>query len=305
MTKIISESEIKAQNKKIAFVKGNRQVDENGKNIKAKKKSLFFEGQIVPIIIVDAEKAIDQGLDCIDLETKEPITADEAKHYYVVVDGQHRAEAHFYMKKNGYDYIDEQGQKVHDDYNKELVFMFPLNDEIAISKLLATINTCTSPWKGSELVSCASLTIEEEVPVLDRMAELANAGYSQEAASKWLTFKKVTSKQLTDAMSGNIASIFTNKKNMERGNKLITAATPTFGEEFLKTRNLIDWVIKKYEEVDDDHKGKIIEKIIKFLSSISKEDAQEIVSLKGERGGEPREAKINKKLNSLYNSFEV
>ena len=77
---------------RIARLAGNRTLDD--KIVKAKKKSLKKTGLLVPAIIVEAEKAIAEGLEVVDFETGEQVTEEIAKHYVVLVDANHRYKAH-------------------------------------------------------------------------------------------------------------------------------------------------------------------------------------------------------------------
>lgn len=61
---------------KIARLSGNRNFDE--KVVKAKMKSMKANGMLVPAIILDAMKVIEAGLEIVDFETGEIISAADA-----------------------------------------------------------------------------------------------------------------------------------------------------------------------------------------------------------------------------------
>ena len=77
---------------KIARLSGNRNFDE--KVVKAKMKSMKANGMLVPAIIVDAKKVIEAGLEIVDFETGEIISAADAARYVVLVDANHRYKGH-------------------------------------------------------------------------------------------------------------------------------------------------------------------------------------------------------------------
>ena len=65
---IISLSELFNSGKKIAFIKGNRLV--NNKNVKSKKASFEkFNMNLIPLMYVSGEKAIADGCTLIDAKT--------------------------------------------------------------------------------------------------------------------------------------------------------------------------------------------------------------------------------------------
>ncbi|MEI3422306.1 MAG: hypothetical protein V8R91_15325 [Butyricimonas faecihominis] len=68
---IVTLGILKAANKKVAFIKGNRMVQE--KNVNAKWASLREYGQIVPAIMVNGEDVQVAGLEIVDAETGKPV----------------------------------------------------------------------------------------------------------------------------------------------------------------------------------------------------------------------------------------
>ena len=73
----------------IAFIKGNRSV--NSKNISRKKKSFEkFGMNLVPLMYVDGQKAVNDGCTLVHPITKEDIPDEEASKYVAIVEGQHR-----------------------------------------------------------------------------------------------------------------------------------------------------------------------------------------------------------------------
>lgn len=82
---------------KIARLKGNRNI--NDKVIKAKMTSMKQNGMLIPSVIVDAEKAIEAGMEIVDFETGEDIDATKGEQYAVLVDANHRYQAHLNLLK--------------------------------------------------------------------------------------------------------------------------------------------------------------------------------------------------------------
>ena len=80
------------QQKKIAFVKNNRPINSKKVDgfialIAANKYDKAF-----PIIVMEASKLIEAGYTVTDINGKE-LTKEEAKDYFVILDGQHRSTA--------------------------------------------------------------------------------------------------------------------------------------------------------------------------------------------------------------------
>ena len=256
-----------------------------------KKKSLTKNGQAIPAVIMDATKAIDQGFAILDFETNAPITQEQAAEYVVIVDGAHRYQAHLELLKDS-----------KATYAGEPYFIYPLNEDQKVGQLLAEINTCTTPWKGGDYAIGASIMVDEDLPVLSFITELAKKGCSLRAASEMATLTDtITKGVIVKAMNGKIDDSLKFTDNLEYGKRLYYLAAEKFGEEFLKTRIFPDWVLKVLNATPaSTPRIDTIEKIASFISNLSKDDAEEIVKMRGSRGGETKEALVNKRLDELF-----
>ena len=282
---IITLAMLQEKGIKIARLTGNRTLDD--KIVKSKKKSLKETGLLVPAIIVEAEKAIAEGLEIVDFETGELVTEENARYYVVLVDANHRYMAHLQLIRDD------------NEYKNEFYLMFPLQD-IKIQKMLSEINIATNPWKVADYGKGAAISLTEELPLLSAINELTENGYSIESASLWLTFeKKITKSTLVNAMSGIIADSLKATNNIEGGKKLLQAARKSFKEEFLKKRTMPDWIISRLKE-NEEGKTAFINKMCDFLSHITRETAGKIEDSKGTRGGDTKETIVNRMLTEMW-----
>ena len=291
-SKIYTLCELEAEGKKIAKLAANRQI--RRAILAAKKKSLRKFGQATPAIIVDAKTAVGQGFGILDFKTGAPIPTEEVENYVVVVDGAHRLDAHLTLL----------GEVKEGQYTDNFYFMFPLSEKQNqdIGQLLAEINTCTTPWKGGDYAIGASIMVDEDLPVLSFITELAKKGCSLRAASEWATLTDtITKGVIVKAMNGTIDQSLKFDANLELGKRLYHIAAEKFGEEFLKTRTFPDWVLKVLNATPASAARKdTIEKIATVISNLPKGDAEEIAKMRGSRGGETREALVNKRLDELF-----
>ena len=58
-----------------------------------------------------------------------------------------------------------------------------------------------------------------------------------------------------------------------------------------------------YHEEGDEQKVSVIDNLVDFFSSLSKEKAEQIEKAKGQRGGDTKETIINRLLNKFYEQF--
>jgi len=290
---IVTLNSLVSEGKKIARLSGNRDLNE--KIVKAKMKSLGQFRQLMPAVVVDATDAINQGLEVVDFV----VGKEEAVNYLVLVDANHRYEAHCRLLKEN-EKLDEP------KYTGEFYLMYTLNTELAIAKMLSEINISTNPWKGVDYAKGAKMSnLQKDLPLLDAINDLVNEEYNLSVASKWLTFTAKIDKKVMDcAMDNIILPQLENTIGLERGQRLIEAAKEHFTEKNIKSRYLIDWIISKYDTTGDDGKADFTDKMERFLRSISKEDADYIKKAKGKTGGDTKENIINQKLTELWGNFE-
>jgi hypothetical protein len=290
MSKVISLKSLQSEGKKVARLACNR--DLNVKIVNAKKSSMKTNGLLVPAIMVDAVDALKASLEIIDFASKEVVTEANASSYVVLIDANHRYQAHTEL-------LAEEK-----DYNKEFYLMYPLNSELSIPKMLAEINTATSAWKGSDFGKGAKMMCSEKLPLLDSINELTSKGYSLDSACKWLTFmNKINKTVLGNAMDGTVNDVLRNVSGIQRGKNLLEAALTAFDEGILKTRTIPDWVIKKYDNTPDSEKHIFEPTIVSFFNSLKRVDVKGIESAKGKRGSISKEQIIFSNLDELFNKF--
>ena len=289
---IITLAALKATGKKIAFIKGNRQVQE--KNVNAKRASLKENGQIIPAVIVDGEEVQSVDLEIVDAETGKPVALEDHEKYVVILDGQHRYTAYI---QNG-------------DKNKgEFYFMYPLNEGITLQKILSEANIATKMWDGKDFASGAlMMNPDKDLPLLKAIVELLNQGFPLATVQKWICFKNagINKEVLAKAMNGKIDEKLQKTPYLEKGKRLLKAAQKSFNNDFLGKRYLVDLLIEKYENADDEKKAETMNQLEEFLSGIDRSKAEEIEKAKGLKGILTKEQVILNKLNELYDSkFEA
>ena len=193
------------QQKKIAFVKDNRPVNSKKVDgfialIAANKYDKAF-----PIIVMEASKLIEAGYTVTDINGKE-LTKEEAKDYFVILDGQHRSTAFAKLIATG-------------EY-QNLIPNVHVRDIENVGEYLVDINNVGSSWDKRDKLVVASLTTKDEL--FQNVAELLNEGFNPSTAMLIYTGKSLPDKQVNKALKGE-KIIFPKgvEINIERGNKFI------------------------------------------------------------------------------------
>ena len=193
------------QQKKIAFVKNNRPVNSKKVDgfialIAANKYDKAF-----PIIVMEASKLIEAGYTVTDINGKE-LTKEEAKDYFVILDGQHRSTAFAKLIATG--------------KYQNLIPNVHVRDIENVGEYLVDINNVGTSWDKKDRLVVASLTSNDEL--FQSVAKLLNEGFNPTTAMLIYTGKSLSDKQVNNVLQGE-EFIFPKdaKVDIERGNKFI------------------------------------------------------------------------------------
>jgi disulfide oxidoreductase YuzD len=211
--------------KKIAFVKHNRPVDNkkvdgfisiiaNGKYEKA-----------YPIIVIEAEKVLAKGYEVKNLKG-EKLTQEKAKEYFCILDGQHRSKA--FAKLN---IISGNTYTIPNVHVKEVE---------NIGAYLVDINGVGTSWSQKDRVTVAALTTDDEL--FTNVAELLDEGFNQSTAMLIFTGKKLSNGQISHALKGEEFTLPKDAKiNIERGQRFVTLCkAASIKVQFITKRYFID-----------------------------------------------------------------
>ena len=291
--KIYTANELANEGKLIARLEANR--DLNTKAVNDKKKSLLSKGQLVPAVMVEASDAVKAGLKVVEFATGVEIKPEEIANYVVLLDGNHRYEAHRKLLESK-----------KDEYKKDYYLMYTLQPEVAIAESLAEINISTTPWKGADYVKGVLLMLNEEdtLPVLDAVGQLASKGYSLDAASKWILMEQsgITKAMLVRAVSGKPDASWRSEVNAKLGMRFWQAATNAgFKDAFLAKRTFVGCLLSKWDK-NTQSKEEFVRLVESFFAYVDADFVSKIQGAKGTRG-ESKEGIINAELNPYWNKF--
>ncbi len=210
--------------KKVAFVDGNRAINEN--NVEKHVKSLKeFGKNLVPLLYVDAVEVSDRKI--FDAVTDEQVTQELYNEYIVVLDGQHRFKAALRLAES-----DEVNGFTLDSLKWEKV---ELNGK-SFEDILIEVNTRTQPWKGADYINGCILH-EPNNEVFRFAKELTDLGVSAKTVNKYLFFD--------ERMSwANVMSDSSKMKDADIGRaKEIWNVVKKFPERIRKRSTIIDYVM--------------------------------------------------------------
>ena len=264
--------------KMIAFIKGNRSV--NSKNISRKKKSFEkFGMNLVPLMYVDGQKAVNDGCTLVHPITKEDIPDEEASKYVAIVEGQHR-----------YTTAEETG------LDEEKLFLYECYSNENTKEILSETNTITDPWSGADYANGAAL-FNPQNELAKFTKELADLGYPTTTIGYIACFApgKLGSSAASDVYKrqgklGKTAycNLIAGKEiktdyNLERAKYFLDAARTKFDNSFIAKRYLITVVA----DLSTEHGYKLVcdalkqmpDAIVKRVLEAKSEEKQSILKM--------------------------
>lgn len=219
-------NDIKINNemKKVAFVDGNRAINQNNvaKHVESLKE---FGKNLVPLLYVDAVEVSNRKI--FDAVTDEQVTQELYNGYIVLLDGQHRFKAALRLAES-----DEANGFTLDSLKWEKV---DLNGK-SFEDILIEVNTRTQPWKGADYINGCILH-EPNNEVFRFAKELTDLGISAKTVNKYLFFD--------ERMSwANVMSDSSKMKDADIGRaKEIWNVAKKFPERIRRRSTIIDYVI--------------------------------------------------------------
>ena len=225
--KVMIKNEVKigTEVKKVAFVDGNRAINEN--NVKKHAASLEkFGRNLVRLLYVDANDV--EGYDIHDADTDEIVEKENYGDYIVILDGQHRFKAAMRFA------ADENKDFSLDSLRWDKVEL----DGHSFQDVLIEVNTRTQPWKGSDYISgCVLNNPQNEIALFAK--EVTSKGASAKTVNKYIFFEDKFS--WANAMKDEEVL---NKADLQRA-KEIWKVVITFPESIVKKSLIIDRIKEK------------------------------------------------------------
>ena len=221
---ISSLASLKKTGKSVAFISGNRDINE--KNIKSKKDSFDkFKCNLVPLMYVDGQKAIDDGCTIVDALTGAVINSDEASSYIVIIDGQHRFKA-----------------AIESELPYDNIYLFENFCEANTRDLLTSTNVDTCPWDAHDYIHGAALTHSDD-EIVKFAKELSNLGYPPSTIGEIICFRTNVLKKTYFVKIMQDEKVSLNCANINRAKKFLDIARTKFDDKFISRHYLIRTVV--------------------------------------------------------------
>ena len=247
-----NEIKIGTEVKKVAFVDGNRAINEN--NVKKHMVSLDkFGKNLVRLLYVDANDV--EGYNIFDAATDKIVEKEDYGEYIVILDGQHRFKAAMKLA------ADESKEFTLDNLRWDKVEL----DGHSFQDVLIEVNTRTQPWKGSDYISgCVLNNPQNEIALFAK--EVTGKGASAKTVNKYIFFedKFSWSEAMKDAK-------LLEKADLPRAQK-IWEVVKTYPDSIIKKSLIIDHIKdgagKKYWEQELTKVSNLSDEQKKFLDGI-------------------------------------
>lgn len=284
--KIFTLADVKAEDKAIAFVRGNRDIAAKNKN---NKKSSLIKCcmNLVPMLLVEGKKAVEDGCKLM-LPDGNKIPDSAADSYYVVVDGQHRYTAAMELIK------DAEKKKVEPAItDKQLYFYLDYSGRKTMD-LLSITNIESAKWAATDFAKGAVL-LNPDNELIQFINEYAQRKMPISTISIYLYGKKDTlqNKNLAASLSTGKLGI-KSEANLEFAKKIVARLRQEFDFKFVKTRYCAD-------AINDALKLKGTQNyqvVVDALNSLNYVEIEEVGKLKGDDAQSKLYEILKDKINS-------
>lgn len=237
------------QDYKIAFVKHNRPINKKKVNgfIPIIANGKYEEAY--PIIATQATTLVGKGYEVTNVEGNS-ISAEDAKGYIVILDGQHRSLAFLHCNTT----------------EKRVVPNTHIKEIEDVGAYLVDINDVGTSWSQKDRFAVAALVSDEELA--QEISERINEGFSPTTASLIYTGKKITDAQVKKLLRGEEWKLPEGAElDIERGNRFIQLCKEaSIGTQFITKRYFINGfnahAISVGDEIAFDHLNKLKEQTL-------------------------------------------
>lgn len=291
--KIFTLADVKAEDKAIAFVYGNRDIAAKNKN---NKKSSLTKCcmNLVPMLLVEGKKAVEDGCKLMNPDGNK-IPDNAADSYYVVVDGQHRYTAAMELIK------DAENKEVKPAItDKQLYFYLDYSGRNTMD-LLSITNIESAKWAATDFAKGAVL-LHPDDELIQFINEYAQKKMPISVISIYLYGKKDTLKNEHLAASLSTGSLgIKSEANLEFAKKIVPRLWQEFGLKFIKTRYCAD-------AINDALKLKGTQNyqvVVDALNSLNYVEIEEVGKLKGDDAQSKLYELLKDKINSAAKTDQL
>lgn len=256
LIKVENLATLLASGKKVAFIEGNRDIVK--KNVQNKKNSFEdFGCNIIPLLYVSGEKAVNDGCKLVDENGMEITDPETIANTIAIVDGQHRYCA-----------------AIANGFSHEALFLLEDYSGANTKKLIAGANCDSFTWNTKDYVNGAVL-MNPENEIAQFCKELVNRGFSSTTIGLILFFgsARLTQKDFGLLMEGKDIR----KKDecdLQRAYAYLEAAK-AFDDKYLSHHYLIDAVIRLSKEYGYRF-------VLPLVSNLTKEERERIKTAKSD-----------------------
>ncbi len=240
--------------KEIIFIAVNRETPANSTNVKGKVESLKQYGVQMPLMLIPAGYAAEEGLELVD-DNLTPVTDPQRiENALVILDGNNRYKAYKEIQKQQKEAA-AKGKAY--DAGKGLddivCFIQTEKPEKGVLNTLIEVNTTAISWKGGDYMRTAA-KLNPDNEAINWANEMMKAKMSLSTISLFLTFdSKLKPQNVAGLIKGNDLGC---KVNLERAKRIFTALVEAgFKQKDINKRYLIKFIISHADELENTLKA--------------------------------------------------
>lgn len=253
--------------KEIIFIAVNRETPSNSTNVKGKVESLKQYGVQMPLMLIPAVYAAEEGLELVDNNLTPVTDPQRISNAFVILDGNNRYKAYKEIQKQQKE-AELKGRAF--DAGKGLddivCFIQTEKPEKGVLNTLIEVNTTAISWKGGDYMRTAA-KLNPDNEAINWANEMMKAKMSLSTISLFLTFdSKLKPQNVAGLIKGNGLGC---KVNLERAKRIYEALVDAgFKQKDINKRYLIKFIISHADELENTLKAfkDLTEREVKHIS---------------------------------------
>lgn len=240
--------------KEIIFIAVNRETPSNSTNVKGKVESLKQYGVQMPLMLIPAVYAAEEGLELVDNNLTPVTDPQRISNAFVILDGNNRYKAYKEIQKQQKE-AELKGRAF--DAGKGLddivCFIQTEKPEKGVLNTLIEVNTTAISWKGGDYMRTAA-KLNPDNEAINWANEMMKAKMSLSTISLFLTFdSKLKPQNVAGLIKGNDLGC---KVNLERAKRIFEALVDAgFKQKDINKRYLIKFIISHADELENTLKA--------------------------------------------------
>lgn len=240
------------------------------------------KGWLKPVEVISAKEFLDRnpGYQLVDAKTGKRVKSEElTDRDFVIIDGQHRTEAHLSLQKEAKD----KGETLDFDLPVKLI---TIPEDIEDGDYIFTVNTTATNWNHKDRTQYINAVIRDQDTGMyhaNILMDEFGIGIRYATALFQMRDGFKTKMQTQFIETGKLDDFLkSTPEKIQRGLKLFESMKLGFQSRPRQIKNMaaLDFAIEVFQNANDDAKNRIIDQLCAFFASLTQDEVEDMADAK-------------------------